>query len=399
MRDQFLLDPKVIFLNHGSFGACPRAVLGAQAAWQREMERNPVEFLGRRSATLLAEARDRLAAALGARGEDLVFVANATTGVTAAARSLDLQPGDEVLTTNHEYGACDAGWERTCRETGARLVRVAIPVPFARGEFTDRLLGGVTPRTRALALSHITSATALIFPVAEVCGAARQRGVLTVVDGAHGPGQVPLDLAALGADFYIGNCHKWLCAPKGTAFLHARPEHHGALQPPVVSWGSLAVEGTPSEWDAYTGRSSLERRLQWQGTRDLSGFLAVPSALEFLRRHHWEDKARARCHDLVVEARERLLAVLGTRPLAAPEDLGLMAAAALPLGVGEELQERLLTRHHIEVPVTRLGDLELLRFSCHLYTTPRDLEALLDAIRAEVSRSDGGSCSSRRTWR
>lgn len=383
-RDLFLLDPTVIFLNHGSFGACPRPVLRVQAACQREMERNPVEFLGRRSAALLAEARHTLAAALGARGEDLVFVANATTGVSAAARSLDLQPGEEVLTTDHEYGACDAGWERICRERGARLVRVAVPLPLARGEFTDRLLAAAGPRTRAVAVSHITSPTALVFPVAELCGEAGRRGILTVVDGAHGPGQVPLDLATLGADFYIGNCHKWLCAPKGTAFLHARPEHHAALEPPVVSWGCLAADGSPAEWDSFTGSTPLERRLQWLGTRDLSGFLAVPSALEFLRRQRW-DEARRRCHDLVVEARGRLLAELETPAPAEPEDLALMAAVEVPARLAGGLQDRLRTQHRIEVPVVHWGDRALLRVSCHLYTTPEDLEALIAAVRETVA--------------
>ena len=235
MREHFLLDPDLIFLNHGSFGACPRPVIENFQRWQLEMERNPVAFLGRRSGALLAHARERLAQHLGARGADLVFVPNATTGVNTVAGSLALRPGDEVLATDHEYGACDATWQRRCQQAGATYRRVEVPLPFDSHSFVQRLMAAVTPRTRLIFVSHITSATALIFPVAALCAAARERGVLTLVDGAHAPGQVALNLQAVGADFYTGNAHKWLCAPKAAAFLHARPEHHGGLHASVVT--------------------------------------------------------------------------------------------------------------------------------------------------------------------
>ncbi|MBE2244171.1 MAG: aminotransferase class V-fold PLP-dependent enzyme, partial [Burkholderiaceae bacterium] len=207
MRDLFLLDPGVVFLNHGSFGACPREVLAAQRRWQDEMERNPVEFLGRRSAALLRDAREALGGFVGADASDLVFVPNATTAVNIVARSLDLQPGDEVLATDHEYGACDATWQRVCAERGTTYRRATIALPFDRGRFVEHVLAHAGPRTRLVFASHIASTTALVFPVAELCAAARERGLLTLIDGAHAPGQIDVDLAALGADFYAANLH------------------------------------------------------------------------------------------------------------------------------------------------------------------------------------------------
>ena len=260
MRDLFLLDPDIVFLNHGSFGACPREVFDAQQRWQLEMERNPVEFLGRRSAGLLASARNALGAALGASGDHLVFVPNATTGVNIVARSFPLKAGDEVIATDMEYGACDAAWERICAERGAVYKRVAIPLPYRREEFVQRLMAAVTPRTKLVFLSHITSTTALIFPVADVVRAARERGIATLIDGAHAPGQIDLDIDAIGADFYTGNCHKWLCAPKGAGFVHARPEHHAMLDATVISWGYAQGTGGHSGFDAYLGRGVFERR-------------------------------------------------------------------------------------------------------------------------------------------
>ena len=295
MREHFLLDGDIAFLNHGSYGACPRVVLEAQQAWQREMERNPVAFLGRRSGALLAAARERLAQHLGAAAADLVFVPNATTGVNTVALSLALQRGDEVLATDHEYGACDATWQRVCAAHGAVYRRAEVPLPFARDRFVEQLMAQAGPRTRVIFASHITSTTALVFPVGALCEAARRRGITTLIDGAHAPGQIALDLAAVGADFYTGNCHKWLCAPKGSAFLHARAEHHERLHATVTSWGYAEGTGGHTGFDAYLGRSVLERRMQWQGTRDIAAWLTVPAAIEFQRRHRWP-AVRRRCH-------------------------------------------------------------------------------------------------------
>jgi len=386
MRELFLLDPNVVFLNHGSFGACPTEVLAAQHAWQREMERNPVEFLGRRSAALLAKARERLAAFLGARGSDLVFVTNATTGVNAVARSLELAPGDEVLTTDHEYGACDATWEYFCERHGARLVRVGIPLPFRGEELADRVLAAVTERTRLISLSHLTSTTALILPVGEVCRVARERGVLTLVDGAHVPGHIPLSLDELGADFYTGNCHKWLCAPKGAGFLHVRAEHHERIHAPIVSWGYRSEVEGHAGFTAYTGSSLLERRLQWQGTRDISAFLAVPAAIDFLERLGWGE-LRRRCHELALAARDNVGRLTGLAPICADDDVGQMVAVELPACDAEELRAWLFERHRIEVPVTTHGGRTFVRPAFHAYSTERDLDALVAALAERFPRS------------
>jgi isopenicillin-N epimerase len=385
VRDLFLLDPDVIFLNHGSFGACPAEVLAVQQAWQREMERNPVEFLARRSAALLAEARGRLAGVVGASPEDLVFVPNATSGVNTVARSLDLGPGDEVLTTDHEYGACDAAWEWVCRRAGARYVRVSVPLPFHREAFADRILAAVTPRTRLIFLSHITSATALILPLGELCRRARQLGVLTLVDGAHAPGHIPLDLDALGADFYTGNCHKWLCAPKGAAFLHARPEHQRVLEALVVSWGYVGETTGYAGFDAYTGSTVLERRHQWQGTRDVSAFLAVPAAIDFQARNDWE-RVRSTCHALAVQTRDRVDALTGLAPICADDDFGQMVAVALPPCEPEALRATLFDRHRIEVPVTSHQGRPFLRVALQAYNTPADADALVGALATELEQ-------------
>ncbi|HEX6788393.1 MAG TPA: aminotransferase class V-fold PLP-dependent enzyme, partial [Gaiellaceae bacterium] len=213
MKDLFLLDPDVVFLNHGSFGACPQPVFESYQAWQRELEREPVQFIARRLTDLLAEARASLGAYVGAAADDLTFVPNATTAVNIAARAVRLRPGDEVLTTNLEYGACDLTWERECAKAGASYVRVP----------TAELLDHRTDRTRAVYLSHITSETALLLPAERIVEEARALGLTTIVDGAHAVAQVDLDLTALGADYYAGNCHKWLCAPKGAGFLYVAP--------------------------------------------------------------------------------------------------------------------------------------------------------------------------------
>ena len=379
MKDLFLLDPDVVFLNHGSFGACPREVFQALQGWQLEMERNPVAFLGRRSGELLAQARTALAAHLGAQTQDLVFVPNATTGVNIVARSLRLQPGDEILATDHEYGACDATWQRVCAQAGAVYRHVEIPLPFERERFAERVLAAVTPRTRMIFASHLTSTTALIFPLEELCAQARARGVLTLIDGAHAPGHIDLHLDALGADFYTGNCHKWMCAPKGSAFLHARAEHHATLHATVTSWGYVAGTQGHTGFDAYTGRTVLERRLQWQGTRDIAAWLTVPAALEFQRRHQWH-QVRQHCHDTAVALMQRTADRFGLPPIGQPKDFGQMVPLPVPHQDAAALRERLFEQHRIEVPVTQHAGRTFVRVSVQAYNTADDLEALEAAL-------------------
>lgn len=370
LREEFLLDPGVVFLNHGSFGACPRAVLERCQTHQRELERQPVEFLSRRLPGLLEGARAALAAEVGAAADDLVFVANATSGVNLAARSLELAPGDEVLATDLEYGACDLTWEDVCRRAGARYVRAAIPRPIEGIE--DALFAARSDRTRAVFVSHVTSETAIRLPVGEIVRRARADGLVTIVDGAHAPGHVPLDLGTLGADFYSGNCHKWLCAPKGAAFLHARPEQQERVAGLIVSWGHE---------DGGTFLSRNER----QGTRDPSAYLTVPDTLEWLAAHEWDD-VRARCRTLLREVRGQLLELPGIDPLAPAELNDQMASVALPPCDGEQLQRRLYDEHRVEVPVfpARNGGRPLLRVSIQGYNDERDIDALVDALRSTL---------------
>ena len=380
MKHLFLLDPNVRFLNHGSFGACPAEVMDTFQDWQREMERNPVEFLGRRSAGLLAVARATLAHELGARPENLIYVPNATTGVNMVARSLKLNAGDEILTTDHEYGACDNTWRFVCQRTGAQYVQVPIPLPFVAAEFTDRIWSAVTPRTRVIFLSHITSTTALIFSIAELCRRARAAGILTLIDGAHVPGHIPLSLDAMGADFYTGNCHKWLCAPKGSAFLHVQPEHHAMVDAPVVSWGYSSHIAGHTGFDAYLGSTGLERRLQWQGTRDIAAFLSVPTAIDFQARHGWPE-VRARCHAVAVQTLTRICALTGMDPVCTSEDFAQMVVIPVPPIDADALKTRLFDDYRIEIPVTSHGGQTFIRLSVQGYNTADDVDALVTAVR------------------
>jgi isopenicillin-N epimerase len=384
LRAQFLLEPGLVFLNHGSFGACPRPVFEAWQHWQREMERNPVAFLGRRSGALLRAARGRLAGFVGAATDDLAWVPNATTGVNIVARSLALAPGDEILTTDQEYGACDATWAAACRDTGAVLRRVPVPLPFEPEAFVPRLMAALTPRTRLIFTSHVVSTTALVFPVAELCRAARAAGVPTMIDGAHAPGLLDLDLAALAADWTTGNCHKWLCAPKGSAFLHVRPEHQAALRGGIVSWGAVADElaaggGGHTGFEAYVGTTPLERRLQWQGTRDLSACLAVPAALDFLAAHRWPEH-RARCRARALALQHEVLARNGLAPIAPEACLTQMVPIPVRTHDAEGLRRWLCESRGIEVPVTQHAGQAFVRVSVQAYTTEAELAALVAAL-------------------
>ena len=370
LRRMFLLDPAVTFLNHGSFGACPRPVFERYQAWQLELEREPVDFLDRRLPGLLDTARSALAAYVGCSPHDLAFVQNATTGVNLAARALDLRPGDEVLATDLEYGACDLAWEWVCLRAGARYVRAPIPLPLCDGaELVDALFAAASERTRAVFVSHVASSTGLVLPVEEVVARARARGLVTVVDGAHAPSQVALDLDALGADYFAGNAHKWLGAPKGAGFLHVRPERQDRVDAAVVGWG-------------YQEGTTFSERIEAQGTRDPAPWLAVPAAVAFQAERGW-DEVTDRCRRLAREARRELCDLLGTEPLAPDSMVAQMAAVRLPRPA-PGLSERLFARHRIEIPVTQDGKGDLLRLSVAGYTTRDEIDRLLAALPREL---------------
>jgi isopenicillin-N epimerase len=376
LADLYLLRRDIAFLNHGSFGACPRPVFEVYQGWQRELERQPVEFLGRRLRGLLGEARAALADFVGTDAANVVFVPNATAGVNVVARSLalrTLRPGDEVLATDHEYGAVDRTWRYYCERSGARYTSQPIPLPVESVEaFVEQFWAGVTERTRVIVMSHITSPTALIFPVAEVCRRARAAGIITVIDGAHAPGQVDLRLDELGADFYSGNCHKWLSAPKGSGFLFARPERQDMLEPFVISWGYQSERPGPSRFiDHY----------EVVGTDEPAAYLSVPAAIAFQREHDWP-RVRAACHRLAGEARERVAALTGLPQIAPDSPAWWQQLCSIPLPAVEpqRLKERLWDEFGVEVPIVNWGGRLFVRVSIQAYNRREDIDRLVEAL-------------------
>ncbi len=373
---EYLLRPDIAFLNHGSFGACPRPVFETYQRWQRELAAQPVEFLGRRLHELLAEAREQLAAYVGTQADNLVFVPNATHGMNIVARSLRLAPGDEVLLTDHEYGAVERTWRFICGQAGAAYRSQPIPLPMTSPETVlDHLWQGVTERTRVIVVSHITSPTALIFPIADICRRAAAQGIITIIDGAHAPGQIDLNLDALNADFYTGNCHKWLCAPVGAGFLYARPDRQALLHPLVVSWG----------WQARApGPSPFQDLFEWTGTDDPSAYLSVPAAIAFQQQHDWP-QVRAACHRLAAQARERIAALTGLDQISpdSTEWWNQMCSVPLPItekATGEALKQALWESYRVEVPIVEWQNRFFVRVSIQAYNAPRDVDRLLDGL-------------------
>ncbi len=380
LRSLFLIDPDIVFLNHGSFGACPASVFERYQAWQRRLERQPVAFLDpdRGYGKWMAETRAKLAAELGARPDDIVGVTNATHALNIVARSLPLKPGDEILTTDHEYAALEKTWAFVAARTGARVVRQEIPLPLESAEaFTEAMLGSMTDRTRVLFLSHITSPTALLFPVEELVAEARRRGIWSIVDGAHAPGHIPLDLDALGADFYAGNCHKWMMAPKGAAFLHVHDRHQTMMDPLVISHGWQPDRA--AEFGPFGGTAFVDA-MEIQGTRDPSAWLSVPDALAFRESLDWPALARE-CAELAQQASVRLAAATGLRPLASPEFCApQMVALPVPRCDPTWLKQALYDQHRIEIPVLNWAGMTIVRLSVQCYNTADEVDLLLRSL-------------------
>jgi isopenicillin-N epimerase len=381
-----------VFLNHGSYGACPRAILALQAELRRQMEAEPVQFLWRRYEERLEPARAALANFLGARARDVVFVTNATTGVNAVVRSLRLRPGDELLTTSHDYNACRNALAEVARRAGAKVTIARIPFPIRSGdEAVEAVLRAATRRTRLAMVDHVTSHTALVLPIARIVRELEARGIDTLVDGAHAPGMLPLDLARLRPAAYTGNLHKWVCAPKGAAFLWVREDRQADVQPAVVSHGN----NTPRP-----GYTAFQDRFDWAGTSDPTAWFCVGEAIRWMARQlpgGWRE-VRRRNHELAVRARQILSERLGVEPPCPENMLGSMATLPLPArmqgrpkrGKIDDEQLRLYDEFGIEVPLLRIGQPETryFRVSAQLYNSQADYEYLAEAMRkAGVVRS------------
>lgn len=379
---QFLLDPKVTFLNHGSFGACPRPVFEAYQRWQLKLERQPVAFLdpNRGLSAWMREAREALAEVVGADPDDIVGQTNATAALNIVAQSLPLQPGDEILTTDHEYAALEKTWAYVCRRTGAQVKVVTIPLPLTdEAQFTDTLVAGLTDRTRVVFLSHITSATALVFPIDRIVAEARARGIWTVIDGAHTPGHIPLNLNALGADFYAGNCHKWMMSPKGAGFLHVRRELQPMLNPLVISHGWTEDGNQPGAKGPF-GNTSFIDMLEMQGTRDPSAWLTVPAALEFTRQHDWATVARD-CRALVQDTAARIAALTGLPAFSSPDFCApQMVSMPVPACDPLLLQRSLMEHYGIEIPCFTWKAHTIVRVSAQGYNTAQEMDRLVTAL-------------------
>jgi isopenicillin-N epimerase len=385
------LDPEIHYLNHGSFGACPLEVLAHQRELRDRIEREAVKFFVEDLESLLDEAREEVARFVGAQPRDLAFVTNATVGINAVLRSIDLKPGDELLSTNHDYNACLNAMRYVAERAGATPVIAEVPFPIrSPDEAFNAVMARVTPRTRLLMISHITSPTAIILPVERLVKELNVRGIDTLVDGAHAPGMVPVNLDALGAAYYTANCHKWMCSPKGAGFLHVRRDRQHLIRPTVISHGANSRR---------TDRSRFLLEFDWTGTGDPTPYLCIPAALRCMEKMvdgGWPEILR-RNRALALKGRDLLCAALRTAPPAPDDMIGSIASVQLPDATGpaptpgpgqyhDPLQNRLINEHRIQVPIVPWPQWprRWVRVSAQLYNSPGQYEHLATALRSLV---------------
>lgn len=377
MKEKFLIDPNITFLNFGSFGASPKPVFEKYQQLQLELERSPVQFTTVIGPQLIQQNKEALAHYIHCDPLDIVFVTNPSYAVNLVAKNIQLQAGDEILATSLEYGACDKTWQYTCSKKGATYVRQPIRLPIQTSdEFVEQFFQGVSNRTKLIFLSHITSATALIFPVKKIIDRAQKLGIPTFVDGAHAPGHIPLNLIELNCDYYTGACHKWMMTPKGSSFLFAKKEVQDRLDPLVISWGYQAL---------FPGVSKFQDYHQMNGTRDFSAFCCITTALDFMREHHW-DKVAESSRALVYSNAERFASLLGSTLLSpiTSEFVGQMLSLPIRCSEPEGFKQHLFEAYKIEIPVMRQDEKVFIRFSIQGFNSQKDLDCLFVALEQEI---------------
>ncbi len=373
LKDQFLLNPEITYLNFGSFGACPKPVFDDYIQWQYLLEREPVQFIAVEGAKWLQQSRQALGEYIHCDADDIVLVMNPSYAVNIIAKSFPLRQGDEVLTTNIEYGACDKTWNYYCKKAGAVYRQHQVKFPVAsKEEIVEDFFKEVNENTKLIFISHITSSTALRLPVEEICKRAKQSGIMTFVDGAHAPGQIPLNLETLQADIYTGACHKWMMTPKGCSFLYVKKGYQEMFDPLIVSWGYDS---------AMPGRSQFLDYHQMQGTRDFSAMLTIPKAIEFMTENNWTEVA-ASCHQLVKDNALRFCTLLNSQPLSPVHSdfIAQLYSISIAPTEPEKLQRHLFENYKIEIPVMRHGDKTFIRYSVNAFNSQQDLDKLYHAL-------------------
>ena len=381
MKSQFLLDKDITFLNHGSFGACPKPIFKEYQRFQQELETEPVYFIQKKAAGYLKAARESLSKYVGCQSVDLFFTPNPTFAVNTIMRSLDLKEGDEILGTNHEYGAMDRTWNFYCKKSGAKYIRQNISLPVvSKEQILEEFWSGYTSKTKIVFLNQISSCSALIFPVKEICDKARELGLITIIDGAHVPGQMDLDITDLNPDFYTGTLHKWMLAPKGSSFLYVKKDFQEMLDPLVVGWGYESL--TP-------GESQFLDYQDYQGTRDMSAFLCTPKVIDFLKENDWKTKAKE-CRQLVLDNYQRFCDLLSAKPICPITSAFLGQMASIPIKTYDpvELKELLFNKYKIEIPVMPLNGNYFIRYSINAYNSQEDLDILYKALQDIIATTD-----------
>lgn len=381
MKEQFLLNSEITFLNHGSFGACPKPVFDNYQSFQLEMERDPVYFIQKKFAEHLAKAKNAFSAFINCDANDFIFTPNPTVAINTVMRSLNLKEEDEILTTNHEYGAMDRTWHFYCKVSGAKYIRQKISLPIVSKEkILEEFWKGLTSKTKIIFLNQISSSTALIFPVKEICDKARELGITTIIDGAHVPGHIDLDLNDLKPDYYTGTLHKWMLAPKGSSFLYVRKELQNNIDPLVVSWGYESLAPGVSQFLDYH---------EYQGTNDNSAYLCTPAVIDFLQNNNWKEKSAA-AKALVLKNYPKFCKLVGSQEIAplSTAFFGQMASVPIQTSRPQELKELLYNKYKIQVPVMLLNENVYLRYSINAYNSQLDLDILYKALEDIIATTD-----------
>lgn len=381
MKSHFLLDSTITFLNHGSFGACPKPIFDDYQNWQLILEKEPVQFIQKTGAGYLKSSKLALANFIGCEVDDFFFTQNPTVAINTIMRSLDLKPGDEILSTNHEYGAMDRTWHFFCKKTGAKYVQSTISLPIiSKEQILAEFWKGYSTKTKVIFINQISSATALIFPVKEICDKARELGLITIIDGAHTPGHIDLNIMELNPDYFTGTTHKWLLTPKGSSFLYVKKDKQAEFEPLIISWGYES--DTPSH-------SQFLDENEFQGTRDISAFLTLPCAFKFLEENNWKERTDI-CKQLILEYYPKFCELLNSKPICpvTSEFLGQMCSIPINTLKPLELKELLFNKYNIEIPITQLNGNFYIRITLNAYNTIEDLDTLINAIIDIIATTD-----------